>query len=97
MKFDVFCIGLLVLELMTLSEHPDVFHKLCKLISRGDKEIIFANIEDKLAKDFISICLMDDPEDRPSVLNLMTHKFLTENQSDDDLKFLKIQTDFIPQ
>lgn len=43
-KFDVFCLGLLLLEVITLQEPGDVFHKLCKLIQRGDKEIIFSNI-----------------------------------------------------
>jgi serine/threonine protein kinase len=74
----VFCLGLLVLEIMTLQEPSDVFSKLCKLISRGDKEIIFANIHNKLAKDFIQACLMDDPDDRPKVADLMNHKFLVE-------------------
>lgn len=86
----------MLLEVLTLQEAPDVFHKLCKLIQRGDKEIIFANIEDKLAKDFIQVCLMDDPEDRPSLNDLMQHKFLLEISNDYEYKNFRINTDFIP-
>jgi len=31
-KYDVFCLGLLLLEVITLQEPREVFHKLCKLI-----------------------------------------------------------------
>ena len=38
---------------------------------------------------------MDDPEDRPTVEELMTHKFFTEVNNEDDLKSFKINTEFI--
>lgn len=82
---------------MTITEHHDVFSSMCKLISRGDKENIFAFIPNKPAKDFIQACLMDDPDDRPTVSSLMTHKFFSESpEDDDDLKTFKVSTEFIP-
>lgn len=39
---------------------------------------------------------MDDPEDRPTVADLMQHKFLQEFSNDYEYKNFRIKTDFIP-
>mgnify|MGYP000208033039 CR=1 FL=1 len=39
---------------------------------------------------------MDDPEDRPTVADLMQHKFLQELSNDYEYKNFRIKTDFIP-
>ena len=60
------------------------FSHICSLISYGDKEIIFSHIQNKLVKDFVSECLKDDPEDRPTISQLLEHKFLTDEAKEDN-------------
>lgn len=58
---DVFCLGMLLLEVMTISASWHDYSAICRMVSQGDKEIVFANIANRTVKDFISQCLMDDP------------------------------------
>jgi len=79
---------------MTASESPMTYSAIVRMISKGDKEQVFAHIPNKTVKDFISECLMDDPADRPKISELLQHKFLT-SLTEDDNKPLKVKTEFI--
>jgi len=53
--------------MLCILDNKNQYSNLCRLISLGDKEIIFSHIKNKLLKDFVSECMKDDPEDRPSI------------------------------
>lgn len=65
---------------MTIHEHNQAFAKICKMISWGDKELVFKKIPNMECRDFVSACMMDDPEDRPTVEELLKHSFITQDE-----------------
>ena len=79
--------------MLCILDNKNEYSNLCRLISLGDKEIIFSHIKNKLLKDFVSECMKDDPEDRPSIQDLLEHKFITEDLQEKDS--FKLQTDWI--
>lgn len=89
-SWDVFYLGLLLLEIMTITEHHSAFAKICKMISNGDKEIVFKRIPNMKCRDFVSACMMDDPDDRPTVEELLKHSFICDDEekgASDTLRF----------
>lgn len=57
-KFDVYCLGLAILEMISSDmSGPKAFKYLCKIMNKGDKQKILENIIDENLKDFISKAL----------------------------------------
>ena len=81
--------------MMVILDNWEKFSRICELINLGDKEIVFSNIPNKAAKDFLQICMKDDPEDWPTVTELLGHKFLTDDPKENDMNSFKINTEFI--
>lgn len=80
--FDVFCFGLSLIEMISSDiSGSHAFKQLCKMINRGEKNLILGNVLDDKLRDFISRCLEEDPLKRASIEELLEHPFLinTEN------------------
>ncbi len=98
-KFDVFCLGILLLEIMTIHDKANNFSNLCKLIGKGEKEIVCANIPNTEIRTFILKCLMEDPKDRPAVQELLDKKSLDLDlvDTEGDKNYLKLDTSFVKE
>lgn len=78
-KVDIYAFGLMILEILT-KEYP---YSECanqaqiyKKVSSGVKPLGLKRILDDAVRDFISICIQFNPEDRPSAQELLNHPFL---------------------
>ena len=98
-KFDVFCLGILLLEIMTIHDPANQFANICKIIAKGDKEIVCANIQNIECRNFILQCLCEDPKDRPNVKELLAKKLLDCEKPDpeNDKNPLKLDVTFIKE
>ena len=75
-KFDVYCFGLIVLEMISSDiEVPHAFKYLCKEINLGKLNDIFSYIENQVLTNFLSKCLKENPDERWSVAQLQNHEF----------------------
>ena len=55
---------------------PKAFKYLCKIIDRGEKQLLLDSIIDEKLKDFLARALEDDPDKRASIDELQQHSFL---------------------
>lgn len=61
-KFDVFCFGLALLEMVSAElVGPHTFKYINRLLNKGHKPKILESIEDELLRDFLSKSLEEDP------------------------------------
>jgi serine/threonine protein kinase len=88
-KFDAFCFGLALLEMVyaeTVSaqnQHP--YRLLCRCLNNGKKDKLLGMLQDATLRDFLSHAL-DKSEERWSLGQLQEHEFFKENSLTDNLE-----------
>jgi serine/threonine protein kinase len=82
-KYDVYCFGLVLLEMITSDVPvPNAFKYLCRLINQGYKDSLISMIEEDWLRDILKNTLNDDPEGRWTVADLQNHQFFRESGAD---------------
>ena len=85
-KCDIWSLGITAIEIATgLPPYSDLpFRRAFQLIPNSDPPILEGNYSIQF-KDFVSHCLVKDPEQRPSAEELLNHSFIKSARSKEHL------------
>ncbi len=85
-KIDIYAFGMTVLEIITkkipyyeCNFVPQIWRK----ITSGKKPLIYSHLKESKLKDIISMCIDSNPENRPSIKDLMDNDFFNSNPEDE--------------
>jgi serine/threonine protein kinase len=82
-KYDIFCFGLSLIEMISANMPiPHTLKYICRIIKNGEKQKILQHIDDEDLRDFIRRSIEENPENRSSVEELMSHAFLKKTEND---------------
>ncbi|KAJ3406561.1 hypothetical protein HDU80_010962 [Chytriomyces hyalinus] len=84
-KVDIWSVGCMVLEMMTgLPPWHKVSASVIYLLGTGNSPPIADDLP-QLAKDFLKLCFLIDPEQRPTALDLVDHEFCRLSREESEM------------
>lgn len=95
-KIDIWSFGMCIIEMVTgeeLYSECDSPHQIPVLISRGKKPAAYYRISDNEVLSFVDLLLQTDPGKRPSASQLLSHPFLQNLDSEDNLRTVDLYSD----
>jgi len=81
-EFDVYCFGLILLELIS---SPIQFKIICKLLNKGLTQEVVANLNNPALASLIAISLEPDPLKRATIAHLQEHQFFSDKENDHEV------------
>lgn len=91
-KADIYSFGLTLIQLITMEKPYKEFQRkidIYKAKKKGEYPISFNQIKNNEIKNFISLCLKEE-KDRPTCKELLTNKWLNDNESPDHHSYLEV-------
>lgn len=81
-EFDIYCFGLVLLELISQSCH---FKILCKMLSKGMHREILQNLDNEDLRDLVAAALEPDAQKRAGISQLQEHPFFKNKENDHEV------------
>lgn len=91
-KADIYSLGLTLIQLITMEKPYKEFQRKIDIYEakkKGEYPLSFNQIKNREIKNFISLCLKEE-KDRPSCKELLTNKWLNDNESPDHHSYLEV-------
>lgn len=91
-KADIYSLGLTLIQLITMEKPYKEFQRKIDIYEakkKGEYPLSFNQIKNNEIKNFISLCLKEE-KDRPSCKELLTNKWLNDNESPDHHSYLEV-------
>ena len=91
-KADIYSLGLTLIQLITMEKPYKEFQRKIDIYEakkKGEYPLSFSQIKNNEIKNFISLCLKEE-KDRPTCKELLTNKWLNDNESPDHHSYLEI-------
>lgn len=86
-KIDIYSFGLCILEIITGEIPYDEFTNVTQIwraVTNNIKPTSLLKISDKNAMNVINKCINFDPDKRPTIKNILTSDFITQNENNND-------------
>jgi len=91
-KADIYSLGLTLIQLITMEKPYKEFQRKIDIYEakkKGEYPLSFNQIKNNEIKNFISLCLKEE-KNRPSCKELLTNKWLNDNESPDHHSYLEV-------
>ena len=91
-KADIYSFGLTLIQLITMEKPYKEFQRKIDIFEakkKGEYPLSFNQIKNNEIKNFISLCLKEEKE-RPTCKELLTYKWLNDNESPDHHSYLEV-------
>ena len=91
-KADIYSFGLTLIQLITMEKPYKEFQRKIDIFEakkKGEYPLSFSQIKNNEIKNFISLCLKEEKE-RPTCKELLTYKWLNDNESPDHHSYLEV-------
>ena len=91
-KADIYSLGLTLIQLITMEKPYKEFQRKIDIYEakkKGEYPLSFNQIKNNEIKNFISLCLKEE-KDRPTCKELLTNKWLNDNESPDHHSYLEV-------
>lgn len=91
-KADIYSLGLTLIQLITMEKPYKEFQRKIDIYEakkKGEYPLSFNQIKNSEIKNFISLCLKEE-KDRPTCKELLTNKWLNDNESPDHHSYLEV-------
>jgi len=87
--YDVYCFGLVLLEMISSDVNVShAFKYLCKSINHGNKNLLISMVDDAELRDILNKSLDETPSKRWTVKQLQNHNFFQKSDADHHSIFL---------